>query len=108
MEFNVNLMVDLLIVAIIAEVIAIQTVQMVKGYLPAPKWIPLLSLPICMAIGQALTHYFTEGGWELGALVGFFAWIGADALYHALEKGLKLAGWSEVAPTDMDDPNLTE
>jgi hypothetical protein len=107
MEFNVNLLVDLLIVAIIAEIISIQTVQMLKGYLSSPKWIPMLSLPICLGVGQALTRYFTTAGWEYGLMVGFFAWVGADALYKALNKGLKLAGWSEMNATTTDS-NLTE
>jgi hypothetical protein len=108
MDLNTSLLIDLLVVAVAAEIIALQTVQMIKGYLSSSKWIPLLSLPICLGIGVVFTHYFTVATWDIGLVVGFFAWIGADALYKALSKGIKLAGWTETAPTPINDPNITE
>lgn len=110
MQLNARLLVDVLIVAIIVEVIALQTIQMLKKVLKTSKWIPILALFVNLFIGIAITLQFTDQTWRLGLFVGFFAWIGADALYHALEKGIKLSGFTEMKTeeSDIDQPTGTE
>lgn len=95
MEFNVRFLVEILIVAIFSEVIALQTVQMVKAMIPK-GYIMWFALVFNLLLGVLMVWQFTDQSWIVGMWVGFFSWIGAELLYKSLEKGIRLAGHTEL------------
>lgn len=95
MEFNVRFLIEIVIVAIFAEVIALQTVQMVKVMIDK-KYLRLFALVLNLVLGVLIVLQFTNQNWMIGLWVGFFSWIGAELLYKALEKGIRLAGHTEL------------
>lgn len=95
MEFNIRFLIEILIVAIFAEVISLQTVQMVKALIPK-QFIKIFALVFNIVLGVLMVWQFTNQVWFIGLWVGFFSWIGAELLYKSLEKGIRLAGHTEL------------
>jgi Na+/proline symporter len=95
MEFNVRFLIEILIVAVFAEVISLQTVQMVKALIPK-QFVKIFALVFNIILGVLMVVQFTNQQWIIGLWVGFFSWIGAELLYKSLEKGIRLAGHTEL------------
>ena len=112
---NTVLLIQILVIALIVEVIALQTIQMLKVYIPNSKAIPFVSLIINMLLAIAFVWFFcsfdaTNNIYFLfvGLWVGFISWIGADTLYKALnDKGL-LKSQSDMIPPIAEKSEGTE
>ena len=109
---NTVLLIQILVIALIVEVIALQTIQMIKVYISDSKMIPFVSLLMNLLLAIAFVWFFcsfdaTNNLYFLfvGLWVGFISWIGADTLYKALNsKGLLKSQSEMVPPADEQDP----
>ena len=105
---NTVLLIQILVIALIVEVIALQTIQMIKGYLTNSKVIPFISLAFNLLLAIAFVWFFcsfdsTNNIYFLfvGLWVGFISWIGADTLYKALNSKGLLKSQSEMIPPNI-------
>lgn len=112
---NTVLLIQILVIALIVEVIALQTIQMVKGYLSNSRVIPFVSLFLNLLLAIAFVWFFcsfdaTNNLYFLyvGLWVGFISWIGADTLYKALNSKGLLKSQSELIPPDVEKSEGTE
>lgn len=106
---NTVLFIQILVIALIVEVIALQTIQMVKGYIPNSRAIPFVSLVLNLMLASAFVWFFVsfEDSYPLykvfvGLWVGFISWIGADTLYKTLNSKGLLKSQSELLPPDNE------
>jgi len=112
---NTVLLIQILVIALIVEVIALQTIQMVKGYIPNSRAIPFVSLVLNLMLASAFVWFFVsfEESYPLykvfvGLWVGFISWIGADTLYKTLNSKGLLKSQSELLPQDNEKSEGTE
>ena len=112
---NTILLIQILIIALIIEVIALQTIQMIKGYLTNSRVIPFVSLFLNLMLAIAFVWFFcnfdsTNKFYFLlvGLWVGFISWIGADVLYKTLNSKGLLKSQSEMIPPDVEKPEGSE
>lgn len=96
MTFDTKLLLDILITAMVSQVISLQTVQTIKPLFPNSDWIKFVAVGVNMLVGMGLVLFFTDLGWQGGIFVGFFSWIGADLIYKKLESGLRMESFSEM------------
>lgn len=112
---NTILLIQILVIALIVEVIALQTIQMIKGYIPNTRVIPFVSLILNLILASAFVWFFAtfEETYPLykvfvGLWVGFISWIGADTLYKTLNSKGLLKSQSEMLPPEGEKPEGTE
>ena len=106
---NTVLLIQILVIALIVEVIALQTIQMVKGYIPNSRAIPFVSLLLNLMLASAFVWFFCsfDESYQLyklfvGLWVGFISWIGADTLYKSLNSKGLLKSQSDMIPPGED------
>lgn len=86
---DIELLQELLIIAIALSVVTCSFIQKTKGIFKKSKWINPYSLVVNVAFGVAFCLSFTELDIINGLWVGLFSYIGADTLYKSLEGKLK-------------------
>lgn len=86
---NIDLLQEQLIVAMVVSVITVAFIQKTKGMFKKSKHIQLYSFIVNLVLGVLFSIYFTETTVVGGLWVGLFAFLGADALYQALEGKIK-------------------
>lgn len=86
---NIDLLKQLLIIAITVSVITCSFIQKTKGIVPSSKWIGLYSFVVNMGISIVFCLSFTNLEFIQSIWVGAFSFIGADTLYKSLEGKLK-------------------
>ena len=98
---NVDLLVQVIIVAIAGGCVTTLTIQMIKQ-LSSKKWVLYVSSILVSAIlGTLFAHYFSDLEWVYCAWVGLFTWLDADALYKMLEDKIKLfSSYSKIHEND--------
>lgn len=82
---NIELIKNILIVAVGASVISTATIQKIKEQLKNKKVLFIISLIVSIAIGTLFSLSFTELSLINSIWVGLVTWIGADALYKTFE-----------------------
>ena len=107
---NTVLLIQIIVIALIVEVITLQTIQMVKSYITNSKVIPFVSLFLNLVMAIAFVWFFCSFDsanniyfLHVGLWVGFIAWIGADTLYKTLNSKGLLKSQSEMIPP-VEDP----
>lgn len=91
---DINLLQELLIIAIAVSVIAVAFIQKTKGIFKKSKWINPYSLVVNMVLGIVFCLTFTEASVLNSLWVGLFSYIGADTLYKSLEG--KLSSFKDI------------
>ncbi len=86
---DINLLQELLIIAIAVSVITVAFIQKTKGIFKNSKWINPYSLVVNIVFGVIFCMSFTEASIVNSLWVGLFSYIGADTLYKSLEGKLK-------------------
>lgn len=86
---NIDLIKQLLIIAIGLSTITCMFIQETKGMFKSSKWIKPYSFVVNMVLGVLFCLSFTNVELLLSLWVGLFAFIGADGLYKSLEGKLK-------------------
>lgn len=91
---DINLLQELLIIAIAVSVIAVAFIQKTKGMFKKSKWVNPYSFAVNMVLGIVFCLTFTEASIINSLWVGLFSYIGADTLYKSLEG--KLASFKDI------------
>ena len=82
---ELELIKQILVVAIGASIISTAIIQKIKEQLKSKLWLYLTSLVVSMSIGILFAICFSEVSIISSVWVGLFTWIGADSLYKAFE-----------------------
>lgn len=91
---DINLLQELLIIAIAVSVIAVAFIQKTKGMFKKSKWVNPYSFVVNMVLGIIFCLSFTEASIINSLWVGLFSYIGADTLYKSLEG--KLSSFKDI------------
>lgn len=91
---NIDLLKQLLSIAIILSVVTMAFIQKTKGMFKTSKFIELYSAIINIVFAMGFCISFTEVSVFNSIWVGLFSFIGADSLYKALEG--KLESFSDI------------
>lgn len=92
---NTELLTTLLIIAMTNSTITCAFIQKTKAKI-SKKWLIFYTLLVNMVFGAFFTLTFTNSTIIHGLWVGLFSFLGADALYNALEG--KLKSYSDLVP----------
>lgn len=82
---DIELVKQIIIVAIASSIISTAIVQKVKEQLKSKKWLFFVGLVVSIGIGIVFALSFSELSLLSSAWVGIVSWIGADAIYKAFE-----------------------
>ena len=82
---NLDLIKNILIVAIASSVISTAIIQKIKEQLTNKKVLAIVSLIVSMLAGFLFAISFSELSWQNAIWVGVATYVGADALYKAFE-----------------------
>lgn len=82
---NIELVKQIIIVAIASSIISTAIVQKVKEQLKSKKWLFFVGLVVSIGIGIVFALSFSELSLLSSVWVGIVSWIGADAIYKAFE-----------------------
>ncbi|MBQ4263146.1 MAG: hypothetical protein IJB83_02740 [Bacilli bacterium] len=82
---DIELVKQIIIVAIASSIISTAIVQKVKEQLKSKKWLFFVGLVVSIGIGIAFASSFSELSLLSSVWVGIVSWIGADAIYKAFE-----------------------
>ena len=85
---NIELIKNILIVAVGASVISTATIQKIKEQLKNKKVLFIISLIVSIVIGTLFSLSFTNLSFVNSIWVGFVTWIGADTIYKSFEDKL--------------------
>lgn len=91
---NIDLLKELLIVAIVLSVVTMAFIQKTKGIFKTSKFIELYSAIVNVIFAIVFCISFTEISIINSLWVGLFSFLGADTLYKTLEG--KLASFSDI------------
>lgn len=91
---NIDLLKELLIVAIVLSVVTMAFIQKTKGIFKTSKFIELYSAIVNVVFAIVFCISFTEVSIINSLWVGLFSFLGADTLYKTLEG--KLASFSDI------------
>lgn len=91
---DINLLQELLVVAIILSGVTCAFIQKTKGIFKKSKWINPYSLVVNMIFGIIFCMSFTKTSIVDSLWVGLFSYLGADTLYKSLEG--KLSSYKEI------------
>lgn len=97
---DIELLQELLIIAVAVSVIAVAFIQKTKGMFKNSKWINPYSFVVNIVLGIIFCLTFTETDIVNGLWVGLFSYIGADTLYKSLEG--KLASFKDIAKEKIE------
>lgn len=86
---NIDLLEELLAIAMTNSVIVVAFIQKIKMYFKTSKFLPIVSFVVNMILGVLFCLTFTDTTFPTSLWVGLFSFIGADTLYKALEGKLK-------------------
>ena len=88
MKIDFDLIKFICMVAIGVSVLSTPTIQKIKTMLKNKKYLNLIAFLTSMILGELFTISFTDLGWKYGIWVGFFTWLGAEAIYNSFENKL--------------------
>lgn len=91
---NIDLLKELLIIAIVLSVVTMAFIQKTKGIFKTSKFIELYSAIVNVIFAIVFCISFTEISIINSLWVGLFSFLGADTLYKTLEG--KLASFSDI------------
>lgn len=91
---NVELLRELLVIAIVLSVVTVAFIQKTKGIFKTSKYIGLYSAIINIVFAIIFCLSFTEVSVINSLWVGLFSFLGADTLYKSLEG--KLTSFSDI------------
>lgn len=91
---NIDLLKELLIIAIVLSVVTMAFIQKTKGIFKTSKFIELYSAIVNVIFAIVFCISFTEVSIINSLWVGLFSFLGADTLYKTLEG--KLASFSDI------------
>ena len=82
---DLDLIKQILVVAIASSIISTATIQKVKGVLKNKTLLYILALIISVAIGILFALSFSDLNIQNAIWVGLVTWVGADTIYQAFE-----------------------
>lgn len=82
---DLDLIKQILVVAIASSIISTATIQKVKGVLKNKTLLYILALIISVAIGILFALSFSNLSLQNAIWVGLITWVGADTIYQAFE-----------------------
>ena len=85
---NTTLLIQQLTVAIMVSAVAVVAIQKIKVWFPA-KLVEVLSGLVSVILGVLMARYYAGYDWIACAWVGFYALIGAEAIYKLLAEKLE-------------------
>lgn len=102
---NLELIKQILVVAIAGSIISTATIQKIKEVLKSKKWLYLVAFFISVGIGILFTLSFTDMAIKSAIWVGLVTWIGADAIYKAFEDKIfkSFGNIEQVVEIERDD-----
>lgn len=96
---KINLLQQMLIVAMALSTISCSLVQKTKRYFPCSSCLCFYSLFINITMGILFCMSFTTINFPMSLWVGLFSFIGADTIYKSLEG--KLKPYREIITKDV-------
>lgn len=97
---NINLLQEILIIAIFNSVITCAFIQETKEMFKTSKWIKPYSMVVNMIVGVLFSISFTSLNLPLSLWVGLISFVGADAIYKTFEG--KLKSFKDLVPEKED------
>ena len=82
---DLDLIKQILVVAMASSIVSTATIQKVKGALKNKTLLYVLALVISFAIGTLFALSFSNLDIKNALWVGLITWVGADAIYQAFE-----------------------
>lgn len=109
MKVDFDLIKFICMVAIGVSVVSTPTIQKLKTMLKSKKYINVIAFSTSMILGELFALSFSNLGWLYGLWVGYFTWLGAEAIYKSFENKL-FTPFSEMNKDDeiiidRDDDN---
>jgi Na+/melibiose symporter-like transporter len=103
---ELELIKQLLIIAIGASIISTATIQKIKEQLKSKLWLYFTSLVVSIGLGILFSICFSEVSIISSVWVGLFTWIGADTIYKAFENKI-FTPFSDIVKKD-DTKNIVK
>ena len=99
---DLDLIKQILVVAMASSIISTATIQKVKGALKNKTLLYILALVISIAIGTLFALSFSNLDIKNALWVGLVTWVGADAIYQAFEDKI-FTSFSDMNSTNEID-----
>lgn len=104
---ELELIKQLLIIAIGASIISTATIQKIKEQLKSKLWLYFTSLVVSIGLGILFAICFSEVSIISSVWVGLFTWIGADSIYKAFEDKI-FTKFSDIVKEDTQNVGIDE
>ena len=88
-KFDYETMLYLTTLAMIFSAVSTVWVQKTKGFIPISKLVPVWALLSSLGVSFGLCYLFTDITWQYCIYIGIVEWLGAEAIYQALDGKLK-------------------
>lgn len=105
---NIELIKQILIVAMASSIISTAMIQKIKSVLKAKKWLFIVSIIVSGIIGIYFTLSFTTLGLNNSIWVSICTWVGAEAIYTAFEDKIFKSFTNINNIINLDDEKLNE
>ena len=99
MILNLELLKNILIIALASGCVTTLTVQKTKELITKKKLLYIISFLVSMIIGTLFAKSFSSANWMYSVWCGFFTWIDANLLYSALEDKI-FTKFSDLQPKE--------
>ena len=105
---DLDLIKQILVVAMASSIVSTATIQKVKGILKNKTLLYVLALVISVAIGTLFALSFSNLEIKNALWVGLITWVGADAIYQAFEDKIftSFSDMNSVNEIDIDRDDL--
>lgn len=99
---DLDLIKQILVVAMASSIISTATIQKVKGVLKNKTLLYIFALIISISLGTLFALSFTNLDIKNALWVGLITWVGADAIYQAFEDKI-FTSFSDMNSTNEID-----
>lgn len=99
MILDLELLKNILIIALASGCVTTLTIQKVKEFMTKKTLVCLAGFLVSMIIGTLFAKSFSSANWIYSVWCGFFTWIDANLLYSALEDKI-FTKFSDLQPKE--------